>query len=388
MRGTDRSADGSLAAGRIAAASRRPASLGSTPAGAIALSMGEPDAGTPARIVDAAVEALHKGRTRYTNLTGAPELRAALAEQLQRQSGRDVATEQIVVTHGGSAGLAASVLALIDPGDRVLIPEPTYSLYADHVAMAGGEAVWVPNLPTGGLDLDALAAEVPRAKMVVICNPGNPTGRVFAEADLERLAQILEGSPDTYLLADEAYSDIVFEGVTFRSALTLPGIAAKVVLAGTFSKSYAMTGWRIGYIAAAPAVAAKINLVHRTINGSINTFVQDAAVVALQTPREALDELALRYQRRRDIVVEALSGVKGLSFLRPQGAFYAFVGVDSPLSSDEMAARYAEGGVIVRSGSEFGPSGEGSVRLSFATDTESLREGLSRLIRVTTSLTR
>ncbi|MGX5717538.1 aminotransferase class I/II-fold pyridoxal phosphate-dependent enzyme [Arthrobacter sp. MAHUQ-56] len=151
----------SRAAARIVKASRRPQGLGATPPGAIALSMGEPDSGTPKRIVDAAVEALHQGRTKYAKLTGAPELQAALAESLSSSAGRAITSEQIVITHGGSAGLAAAVIGLLDAGDRVLIPEPTYSLYADHLAMVGADSVWVSNLPDGSLDLGRIAVEAP-----------------------------------------------------------------------------------------------------------------------------------------------------------------------------------------------------------------------------------
>lgn len=376
----DYGSDSSDSAQRIVRASRRPASLGSTPAGSIALSMGEPDAGTPEPIVEAAVEALRSGRTRYTNLSGAPELRRSLAEKLTRTSGQNLSAEQIVVTHGGSAGLAATILALINPGDKVLIPEPTYSLYADHLAMVGAEAIWVANRADGTLDLERLARESADTRMIILCNPGNPTGRVYSEAELRELAVILEAHPHLLLLSDEAYADIVFDGTKFLSALELPTVADQVICCSTFSKTYAMTGWRLGYVVASRKLSEKINLLHRTLNGSVNTFVQDAALVALETPAELLHAMAESYQARRDIVVAKLSGVPGLSMLPPQGAFYAFVKVDSDLTSDEMTARFAAAGVIVRSGSEFGPSGEGHVRLSFATDPGNLELGLDRFV--------
>lgn len=376
----EQNAESSASAARIARASRRPASLGSTPAGAIALSMGEPDAGTPGPIVEAAVAALRSGRTRYTNLSGAPGLRQSLAEKLTESCGRQVSAEQVVVTHGGSAGLAATVLALINPGDKVLVPEPTYSLYADHLAMVGAEAVWVANRADGTLDLDRLALEAPSSRMIIMCNPGNPTGRVYSATELRDLAAIVEANPHLLLLSDEAYADIVFDGMEFLSALELRGITGQVICCSTFSKTYAMTGWRLGYVVASPTLSEKINLLHRTLNGSVNTFVQDAALVALETPAEDLRAMAHSYQKRRDIVMAKLSGIPGVSLLVPQGAFYAFVKIDSALTSDEMTARFAAAGVIVRSGSEFGPSGEGHVRLSFATDPETLKAGLDRFI--------
>jgi aspartate aminotransferase len=376
----DHDPDSSESAKRIILASRRPASLGATPAGAIALSMGEPDAGTPAPIVEAAVKALRNGRTRYTSLSGAPELRSSLAERVTLLYGQDVSPEQVVVTHGGSAGLAATILALINPGDKVLIPEPTYSLYADHLAMVGAEAIWVANGADGRLDLERLAREAGDSRMIILCNPGNPTGRVYSEAELRELAVILEANPHLLLLSDEAYADIVFDGMKFLSALELSSVADQVICCSTFSKTYAMTGWRLGYVVASRKLSEKINLLHRTLNGSINTFVQDAALAALETPDEHLRDMAESYQARRDIVVARLSGIPGLSMLPPQGAFYAFVKIDSVLTSDEMAARFVAAGVIVRSGSEFGPSGEGHVRLSFATDPVNLEAGLDRFV--------
>ncbi|MBO1268607.1 pyridoxal phosphate-dependent aminotransferase [Arthrobacter cavernae] len=366
------------AAERIAASSRRPATLGAAAPGAISLAMGEPDAGTPTAVVEAAVRSLVEGRTRYSPMTGAPALREALAEKIAAEHARPTTPREVVLTHGGSAGLAASMLALVGPGERVLIPEPTYSLYADHAAMVGADVVWVAANPDGSLDLDTLRREAPTARMVILCNPGNPTGRVYSAADLAGVGALLAENPDLLLLSDEAYGSIVFDGLELVSALDLAGVSGQVVYCSTFSKTYAMTGWRLGYVVASGPVADKINLIHRTINGPLNTFVQDAALTALGTPDADLRAATASYQERRDLVLEALKGIPGVEVLAPQGAFYAFPRIESRLSSDEMAARFAQAGVAVRSGSEFGPSGEGHVRLSFATDHASLKEGLRR----------
>lgn len=372
---------------RIINSSRRPQSLGSTQTGAVSLAMGEPDSGTPAAVVDAAIAALNKGRTRYAPMTGSPELRNAIAAQTTSKYGRDTQPREIILTHGGSAGLAATIIALINPGDRVLIPEPTYSLYADHVAMVGAECVWVPNLPDGSLDVESLRREASSASMIILCNPGNPTGLVYPDADLHHLEQLLLDNPDLLLLADEAYADITFDGAPYTSALTLTQAKDQVICCSTFSKAYAMTGWRLGHIVAPAALADKINLIHRTVNGPLNTFVQHAALTALQTSDAQLQAAAQSYQERRDLLVQRLSGVPGVEMLTPQGAFYAFPRITSGLSSDEMTARFAEAGVLVRSGSEFGPSGEGHIRISFATDVDSLEEGLRRFIATVEDLT-
>lgn len=340
--------------------------------------MGEPDAGTPSAIVDAAVQSITAGRTRYSPMTGLPALREAIARRISIEHARPTAACEVVLTHGGSAGLAASMLALIRPGDRVLIPEPTYSLYADQAALVGAEVVWVANNPDGSLDLDAVRKEAPSARMIMLCNPGNPTGRVYPAADIHRVGGILAANPDLLLLSDEAYGDIIFDGLEFVSALDLPGVTSQVIYCNTLSKSYAMTGWRLGYVVADGLLAEKINLIHRTINGPLNTFVQDAGLAAMQAPGSDLRAATASYQKRRDMVLVALEGIPGVEVLSPQGAFYAFPRITAGLSSEQMTDRLTRAGVVVRAGSEFGPSGEGHVRLSFATDRVSLAEGLRR----------
>ncbi|MEU0452963.1 pyridoxal phosphate-dependent aminotransferase [Streptomyces sp. NPDC006129] len=348
--------------------------------------MGEPDSDTPTPVVEAAVRALRAGRTRYSRITGSPDLRQQVASHLAQSHDHALDPTNVVITHGGSAGLAATILTLLNPGDRAVLPEPTYSLYADHVAMAGAEAEWISTRPDGSLDLQALAEAASGARMLILCNPVNPTGMVFSRSDIEGIGDILRDHPDLYLLSDEAYSDIVFDGIAFTSALTLTSVRDRVVLVGTFSKSYAMTGWRIGFVCAAADVAERINLVHRTINGPLNTFVQDAAVEALRVSDSELCALSASYQCRRDLVMRHLDSLDTVSVVRPLGAFYAFPRVDSALSSAELVQRLADGGVLVRAGSEFGPSGEGHIRLSFATDEASLEEGLRRFGRVIKAL--
>ncbi|MGO2660522.1 MAG: pyridoxal phosphate-dependent aminotransferase [Mycetocola reblochoni] len=367
---------------RILAASRRPATLGLVPAGAISLAMGEPDGGSAPDVVEAAVTALRAGRTTYAPLTGLPELRERLAARTEADSRRPTTANEIVLTHGASGALAATILACLSAGDRVLLPEPTYSLYADQIAMVGAEAVGVPLRTDGTLDLDRLAELAPTARMIIVCNPANPTGHVLDADEVTGLAALLTVNPGLLLLSDEAYGSIVFDGVPFISALTLHSVRDQVITVGTFSKSWSMTGWRLGWVVAEAATAARIALVHRTVNGALNTFVQDAALVALDTPAESLAADAATYQRRRDLVLSHLSDHEAITMNRPTGAFYAFPLVHGPLNSTELVAAFADGGVLLRAGTEYGPSGEGHVRISFATDDASLVEGLARMRRV------
>jgi aspartate aminotransferase len=363
---------------RIAVASRRPASLGTTPPGAVSLSMGEPFAGTDPRICDTAIAGILAGNTRYAPLTGLPALREAIAARLTSRHPRPVSAAEVVPTHGASAGLAATILALVEPGDRVVIPEPTYSLYADHVAMAGGEVIWVPNHRDGSLDLDRLVPALTGARMVVLCNPGNPSGAVLAREDLIALGTAV-AEAGVWLVSDEAYRDIVFDHRAYFSSLDQADIAEFVICCGTFSKTYAMTGWRLGYVVAPRPAADAINLVHRTFNGAVSTFVQQAGITALELPDEWLAGTVRAYESRRDLVVSRLEGIDSITLAVPQGAFYAFPHVDMRISSDELAGRMSRAGVLVRSGREYGPSGEGHFRISFATDLDSLEEGLARV---------
>ena len=347
--------------------------------------MGEPFSPTDPRVIEAAITALHTGRTRYAPLTGSPELREAIASRLTAKHVVDVESHNVVVTHGGSAGLAATILALVNPGDRVVIPEPTYSLYADQVALVGGEIDYVANRPDGSLDLAALLPRLDGARMVILCNPGNPTGAVQNVQDIRAIEAVIART-GCYLLSDEAYADIVFDGHPFFSALDLVDVPDLVICCGTFSKSYAMTGWRLGFVSAAAPVAQAINLVHRTFNGALNTFVQDAGLAALNVSDDELVAMAASYQQRRDVVVAKLIEIPRVEVATPQGAFYAFPRITSTYSSDDLTQQFADGGVLVRSGAEYGPSGEGRIRISFATDLATLLEGLSRIRNVLATL--
>lgn len=346
--------------------------------GMIRLQVGDPDFDTPAHIVKAMFEAVEAGKTHYANWEGDPELRAAIAEEVGRTAAWPVSAQNVTITHGASAGIAASFLATVEPGHRVLIPEPSYSFYADAVRMARGEVTYIPPAPGFRLDLDALAAAAPGAHMVVICHPCNPTGVVHTQAELEAVVEIAERN-NLLVVSDEAYHSIVFDGAEFVSSLELPRLSDRLVYLQTFSKKYAMTGFRIGYVVAPPAIAAGVLTVHRMMTGAINTFVQRAAVAALKQPTDDPERMRREYELRRDLVMEALHDTPGLELAAPEGTFYAFLRSTEGVSSEELMERARERGVAVRSGLEFGPSGEGAIRVSFATDRESLAEGLDRI---------
>lgn len=355
---------------------QQPASSGDM----VSLAMGEPDFDTPPRIVQAAVEALQAGYTHYAPLLGDKALCSALADEVSAQSGNAVKAGEILVTHGGTAGLAAAILSIVNPGDRVVIPDPTYSLYADLVNMAGGICVPMPCRADLHWDLELLDRTLDGAKLFVFCNPGNPTGIVHSRAEIEALGQLVN-QHDTLVIADEAYSDLVFTDRPFTSVLHIPAFAGRTLFCQTFSKSYAMTGWRVGYLAGPAEMIAAAARVHNTVNGSVNSAVQRAALVALTQCKDDVKRMYDVYRQRRVLMMEGLSAIPELILNEPEGAFYCFPAYSLPIPAIDMVSLLREQGIAVRPGSEFGAAGEGHLRLSYAASSEAITEGVRRLKR-------
>ncbi|GMA29828.1 pyridoxal phosphate-dependent aminotransferase [Arenivirga flava] len=374
----------SEAVDRIERASRRvqqPQSTGDL----VSLAMGEPNFDTPAVVREAAEAALAAGRTHYSPLYGEQSLRDEIAAQLTDRIGAAVSAADVLITQGGTGGLGAALLSLVSPGDKVVIPDPTYSLYADLVAMAGGELVPVPLGDDLHWDLDALAAALRGARLFVFCNPSNPTGIVHSRAELEALAGMLDGT-ETIVVSDEAYSELDFTGESFTSAIDVPALRERTIYCQTFSKTYAMTGWRVGYLWGPTDLIRSAARVHNTFNGSVNTAVQDAALAALRHAGSDVAAMKEAYLRRRELLTEALSGVPGLSLSSPEGAFYLFPKYDFDMPSVEVVAALREAGVAVRPGSEFGAAGEHHLRISYAASEDALRVGAERLAAGITAL--
>ncbi|MBD3010515.1 MULTISPECIES: pyridoxal phosphate-dependent aminotransferase [unclassified Streptomyces] len=365
------------AVARIAAASRRTQQPQSR-ADLVSLAMGEPDFDTPPLVTEAAHASLRAGRTHYSPLLGEPALREALAGKLAATAGAPVSAADILITQGGTAGLAASILSLVNPGDKVVVPDPTYSLYADLVAMAGGVLDPVPLGPDLHWDLDRLADALDDARLFVFCNPVNPTGIVHGREELSALAELLDGT-STIVVSDEAYSDLDYTGRPFTSAVSVDGLRERTVYCQTFSKSYAMTGWRVGYLWGPSPLIQAAARVHNTFNGSVNTFVQDAALVAVENCADDVVRMRAAYEERREIMRGELASIPGLTLSVPEGAFYQFPRYDLDLPSADVVAALRAHGVAVRPGSEFGARGEGHLRLSYAAGPRSIIEGVRRL---------
>jgi aspartate aminotransferase len=323
--------------------------------------------------------------THYAHLLGDPELRTEIAARVGGVAGRSLDPGQVLVTHGGSGGLAAAISAIVDPGDVVVLPDPTYSLYADAVHLAGGSTRPVTGRADLHWDLDQLADALRGAKLFVFCNPCNPTGIVHTRAELAALAEMLTGT-DTLVLADEAYADLVYDGAPFVSTLQVEGLAERLVYCQTFSKSYAMTGWRVGYLVAEPAVITAAARSHNTVNGSMNTAVQRAALVALRTADADIATMRADYAARRRLMLDELARVDGITFDQPDGAFYVFPRYADDRPSVEVTRVLREHGVAVRPGSEYGVGGEGHVRLSYAASRENITVGVERLAKALAAL--
>jgi aminotransferase len=355
----------------------------------ISLGVGEPDFATPWRVTEAGIYALEHGYTTYTSNAGLPRLRELICADLAARygAGYDPGTECLITT-GVSEGLDLVLRVLLNPGDEVIVPEPCYVAYEPCVAFAGGTPVRVPTRWEDGfaVDPDVVAAAItPRTKAIVIGSPANPTGAVQPRAALEGLVRLAE-QHDLYLVSDEIYGRLTYSG-GHTCLGALPGARERTVILGGFSKSHAMTGWRVGWVCAPAAVAELAVRVHQYTMLCAPHISQLAAVEALSSPNDDVDAMVADYDRRRRVFVKGLRET-GLECPEPEGAFYAFPSIrSSGLDSETFAERllYAEH-VAVVPGSVFGPSGEGHVRCSYATALPLLEEALMRIDRFLRSL--
>jgi aminotransferase len=352
----------------------------------ISLGVGEPDFDTPERVVAAGVRALHAGRTHYTSNYGTIELRRALAEHLERRYGvaYDPASE-LLITVGASEAVDLALRATCDPGDEVILHEPSYVAYVPAVVFAGGVVRHVPTRLEDDFALDPAAVEsaiTPRTKALFLGYPCNPTGAVLPDDVQDELAAIADRH-DLLVYSDEIYDRLAYGSYRHRAFSALPGMRDRTILMSGFSKAYAMTGWRVGYLAAPAGILEGIVKVHQYGIMSAPTAAQDAALEALRGAESDVEWMLAEYDRRRRLVVDRLNEI-GLRTFEPRGAFYAFPEVTSAtgLSSDAFAEQLlAEEHVAVVPGSAFGPSGEGHVRACYATSYDKLEEALDRIGR-------
>jgi aspartate/methionine/tyrosine aminotransferase len=341
----------------------------------IHLEIGEPDFDTPPNVVEAAVRALRDGLTHYGPAAGLPELREAICESLWATRQVKAAPDAVVVTPGAKPIIFFGILATVNPGDEVLVPDPGFPIYESVVRFVGATPVPVPLLEGSGFALDLPALErriTPRTKLLIFNSPANPTGGVIPPKDIERIAALAERH-GLWVMADEIYSQILYEG-THASIAALPGLEARTILIDGFSKTYAMTGWRLGYGVMPPPLAAQVARLMVNSNSCTATFVQAAGVEALRGPQDAAKAMVAEFRKRRDLIVRRLNEIPGIRCALPQGAFYVFPNVSAlPVDARAFADRLLEThGVAALAGTCFGAGGDGYVRLSYANSTENL----------------
>lgn len=365
----------SESAQRVSAGSLRRVAAPMQP-GHINFGIGEPGFQTPEPIVEAFTHSDLFERPGYGDFHGKPELRELIADLTSTTTLRRQAND-VIVTNGATSGITAVILATVGPGDRVIIPAPTYSLYADAVNLAGATPVFVPLTPDFQLDIPAIAREAEGAKLVIVCNPGNPTGVILTRNSLIELGETLRGT-QTLVLSDEAYAAYNYDG-SFVSALEIESLSDRLIYSQTLSKTYSMTGWRAGYIVGPSKVMPWVQQVHRGMFASLNRAVQDAAIVALRNGPESVRRHLEDFAARRQIMIDALVDVPGVDFVRPNGAFYVFLRYHYDMSSLEMAAHLRQHGVVVRPGREFGAAGERHVRLAYVVEPAEIEAGITRI---------
>lgn len=353
--------------------------------------VGEPDFDTPAYIRDAAKGALDRGMTRYTPASGTLDLRAAICEKLLRDNGLNYTPRQIVVSNGAKHALTNAFLAILDPGDEVIIPAPYWVSYPEMVKLADGVPVFVHADEAQGFVPTAAqlaAACTPRTKAIILNNPVNPTGAMFDNEELRQIAA-LAVERDLFIVSDEIYEVLSFdENKPVSIASFGPQVQERTIVINGVSKTYAMTGWRIGYSAAAPQVAEVMANIQSQATSNPNSIAQFATIAALRGPTDQVQAMAAEFDRRRLRITELVNAVPGLSAIRPKGAFYLFVNVtallgkslDGKVISDTMefaSALLEREKVAVVPGSAFGA--EGFVRLSYALSMENLERGIGRM---------
>lgn len=348
----------------------------------ISLGVGEPDFKTPWSVRDAGIRSLEQGRTKYTANAGIKELRAEICRYLERRFELHYTPDQALVTVGGSEAIDMAIRALVQPGDEVIIPEPCFVCYEPITQLTGGVPVHIATRAEDNFCLTAAqlrAAITPRTKLLILPFPNNPTGGVMDAAQLEEIAAVLRGT-DIIVLSDEIYSELTYGLDRHVSIASLPGMAERTIVVNGFSKSYAMTGWRLGYAVGPQPIIKVMTKIHQSCIMSAPTTSQYAAVVALRQCDEAIEMMRDEYNRRRRYVVKALNGM-GLTCFEPRGAFYVFPSIQcSGLTSEAFCERLLrEKEVAIVPGSAFGASGEGYARISYAYSVEHLEIAMRRI---------
>lgn len=348
----------------------------------IYLNLGEPDFTTPAHVLESAKKALDDGCTHYGSDRGVPELRQLIGKKIKEEYGVQYDwAEEILVTAGGQAGLHISVMALANPGDEIIILIPYYPPYLVNAQLAGAKPVFVELKSEDDFIPDLAVIEkavTPKTKGIVVLTPNNPTGAVYPEETLQGIVEMAK-KHDFMVISDEVYESMTYDGLRHKSLISFPGAKDHVVQVNSFSKTYAMTGLRVGYLAASKEKLLQFLKYHHTVNISANVPSQMACVTAMKGPQDCVAAMKEAYLKRRDILIERLNDIPGVSCRTPKGAFYAFADIRELGISSLQFAEYLvrEAGVVLTNGSGFGS--EGFVRLSYAASQEKIEEAMDRM---------
>jgi aspartate/methionine/tyrosine aminotransferase len=351
----------------------------------IHLEIGEPDFPSPPHVIEAGKRALDEGWTKYGPTPGFPEFREVIAAYVARTRGISVAADNVCVVPGGKPIMYFTMTALVEPGDEVIYPDPGFPIYASVIRFVGGVPVPIPVVESRGFsfDLDTLRAQLsPKTKMVILNSPANPTGGVIPKDDIAAMARMFRDR-DLMVLSDEIYSRIWYEAEPV-SISSYDGMLEKTIILDGFSKTYAMTGWRLGYGVMPKWLADAVNLLTVNSNSCTASFTQRAGMAALEGPQDAVTTMVAEFRRRRDAMVAGLNGIKGFRCALPAGAFYAFPNIEGTGMSSKALADLLlnEGGVACLSGSAFGEYGNGYLRFSAANSLENIEEAITRIRRM------
>ncbi|MBS7626654.1 pyridoxal phosphate-dependent aminotransferase [Candidatus Bathyarchaeota archaeon] len=345
--------------------------------------MGEPDFDTPENIKEAAKRALEEGYTHYTPAPGILELRQAIAEYVSEDFGVDIDPEkEVIVMPGAKPGIFTGILATVNPGDEVIMPNPAFPIYESVVNLVGAKPVPIPLREENDFRLspeDVRRKLTEKTKMLILNTPHNPCGSTLRKSEVEEIAEIAK-EHNLWVMSDEIYSKIIY-GSKHYSMLSVPGMKERTILIHGFSKTYAMTGWRLGYSIGNPEVIANMVKLQINISSCAAAFSQIAAIEALRGPQDFVSRMVREYERRRDTIVQALNSIKGFSCKTPTGAFYAFPNIEKTgmKSRDLMLKLLSKAHVACVHGTAFGEYGEGHLRFSYATSIENIKEGMERV---------
>jgi len=349
----------------------------------INLSVGEPNFKTPQHIKDAGKKAIDENYTQYTSNAGIVELRQAIADKYKRELGLEYTAENVMIGIGATEAITLTLITMINTGDEVIITNPCYPNYLGEIMMVGGRVVTVPLYEKNKFKLqpgDLEKAITSKTKVVILNSPSNPIGAVANKKDVEALAEVID-KYNLVVISDEVYEKIIFEGQTHFSMAQISEVKDKIVIINSFSKTYAMTGWRIGYAIGRKEIISRMPKLQQGLSSCVSSFVQRAALAAINGPQAVVEKMVVDYSRRRDILIDGLNTIPGIKCMKSPGSFYAFPNIKAfgKTSFDFAVELLKETGVVGVPGSAFGSMGEGYLRFSFANSDENLKEAISRI---------